>query len=322
VVTGVQTCALPISYALDYPFTGLGFGRFGMAFSSYMLFLPSEYILHAHNLFLDVWLQQGILGLLALGWLFGLAGRPQPGPSPWRSAALAALGILVLHGLVDDAFYALGSGAGTLLFVPFALLARSEVSPAPIVNGSPVRKRSGVILAGVLAVVMVGLAFIPGIQATFVANLGALAQTQIELSTYPGPEWSVQDEVRRSPQVDLRPAIQYYEMTLALDPANVTANRRLGQIELSRGQYEAACRHLEAAYQAAPWQEPSGQLAGECYAISGEIQRAADVWRATGEDNLQFGHRQWWYEHLGEQQRADWMQQAWDLMRSMAKARV
>lgn len=298
--------------ATDYPFTGIGFGRFELAYSSYVLLLHVGHTFHAHNLFLDIWLQQGGLGLLSFGWLLGLAAMPQPTSSHWRGAALAAVGIMVLHGLVDDAFYALGGGAGVLLFVPFALLARSELPLArPAATASPARKGyRGLMLAGLFAGLILGLALIPGIQAAFLANLGALAQNQSELSIYHWPEWPIQDELRRSPQLDLGRARQYYQAALALDPGNVTANRRLGQIELSLGQYEAACYHLQEAYRVAPWQRATRQLRGECYAITGETQRAAELWQTIEVTEGQLELRQWWYEHLGDQQRARWLEQA------------
>ena len=99
-----------------------------------------------------------------------------------------------------------------------------------------------------------GRVALPGSQAVIQANLGALAQARAELSVYQWPAWPIQDALRRSPEVDLAPAIAHYQAALALDPRNVAANRRLGQIELSDGQYDAARQHLEAAFAAAPGQ--------------------------------------------------------------------
>ena len=61
---------------------------------------------------------------------------------------------------------------------------------------------------------------------------------------------------------------------LALDPASVTANRRLGQIELSRGQYDLAHGHLDAAFRAAPGQQATRQLLGESLAVAGDAAGA------------------------------------------------
>ena len=147
-------------------------------------------------------------------------------------------------------------------------------------------------------------------RAALQANLGAVAQTRAEFSVYRWPEWPIQDAVRRSPQVDLGPAIARYEAALALAPANAAANRRLGQIELSLGQYAAARAHLEAAYRSAPGQSVTRQLLGESYAIAGEIDAAAELWHGLDLGQGQVAARQWWYTNLGETQAAQGLVQA------------
>jgi tetratricopeptide (TPR) repeat protein len=151
---------------------------------------------------------------------------------------------------------------------------------------------------------------VPDLQATFQANLGALIQTRAELSAYHWPDWPLQDVRRRSPDVDLTPAIARYQAALASDPDKVSANRRLGQIELSLGQYQAACRHLETAYMAAPSQRANRQLVGECYALAGEIESATALWRTVDVSQSQLVLRRWWYEYLNEQQYAARVAQA------------
>jgi tetratricopeptide (TPR) repeat protein len=147
------------------------------------------------------------------------------------------------------------------------------------------------------------------------ANLGALDQSQRELSIYHWPEWSIQDALRRSPQIDLAPAVRNYQAALALDPGNVTAQWRLGLIELSLGQYELAGGHLQAAYRIAPGRRAIRQLLGEYYAITGEPQRAAELWQAIDLSQGQMYLRLWWYDFLGEQQRSQWLQQAVTLVK-------
>ncbi len=294
--------------ARDYFFTGQGFGQFEMAYSSYVMLLHVGQIPHAHNLFLDIWLQQGLLGLVALGGMLAFAAWARP--APWRAAALASVGVIVLHGLMDDAFYALGGYTAVLIFLPFAVLARPALAP-PAATGLTARRRywqAG--LAGGLVLASLGAALFPGVQAVFWANWGALTQTRLELALFHWPEWPIQDALRRSPAVNLAPVIQAYQRALALDAQNVTANRRLGQIELSLGQYEAACGHLEAAYQVAPGERATRQLLGECYAVTGKPEQAAELWRTVDVSQGQLMLRQWWHDYLGDRQRLAWLQQA------------
>ena len=158
-------------------------------------------------------------------------------------------------------------------------------------------------LASALALAA-ALALLPAARAAFQANLAAVAQARAELSVYDWPEWPIQDALRRSAEVDLGPAVARFEAALALDPANAAANRRLGQIALSRGDEAAARRHLEAAYAAAPGQQPTRRLLGESYAIAGEIGRAAALWHGLDVSQGQIPLREWWYKHLGQPDKA------------------
>lgn len=296
-----------LDLASDYPFTGVGLAGFRMAYSSYTLLVHVGYTSHAHNLLLDIWLKQGALGLLALGWLLSRVAQLGPSASPWRPAALSSLGVIWLHGLVDDPFYGYDPRMALLLFVPLAMLARTVKATEPTVATKVYRKFPSPLVLGSAIVVLPILALLmpPSVQAVFHANWGAVLQTRAELATYRWPQWVLQDELRRSPKVDLEPAIAHYRAALALDRSNPTANRRLGQIELSRGEYEAARRHLIAAYVAAPWQRATRQLLGEVYAITGETEQATSLWRTIELGQGQLGLRRKWYLRVGEREHAE-----------------
>ena len=107
-------------------FRGLGLASFEMPYSSDVLLVHVGYLTHAHNLLLDVWLGQGLLGLLGFGWLLAVAVRTGQSTSPWRNAAFASLAVILLHGLLDDVFYGYDGRAIVLLFVPVALLASTS----------------------------------------------------------------------------------------------------------------------------------------------------------------------------------------------------
>jgi O-antigen ligase len=302
-----------LDLASDYPFTGLGLGNFEMAYSSYVLLVHVGHTIHAHNLFLDMWLDQGLLGLLAFAGLLIQAVWPGDSISRWRIAGLASLAVIVLHGLLDDAFYGYGGWAIPFLLLPFAMLARPTGSPIqlPRAQSSAPRFKPAFVLWGVAAFLLLVTSFLPGMRAASEANLGALAQTRAELAVYRWPEWPFQDAVRRSEKVDLTAAITHYRAALALDPANATANRRLGQIELSFEQYDEATRHLSAAYTVAPGQRATRQLLGECYAINGDVDRAVALWKTVDTSQMQLELRKWWYsDYLGEQARAARLTQA------------
>lgn len=297
-----------LDLALDYPLSGLGLASFEMPYSSYALLVHVGYLTHAHNLLLDVWLEQGLFGLLILGWMLVVAMRTGRQTSPWRRAALASLAIILLHGLVDDALYGYDGRGVVLLFVPFALLAGSATVPGVAQSSQATAQRRRpvrfAVLSGIAVALAVAALMLPRNRAVIQANVGALAQTKAEMSTYQWPEWPIQDALRRSSEVDLEPAIARFEAALALDPHNVAANRRLGQIKISRGQYGAATDHLENALAAAPWQRATRQLLGESYAINGQTELAAELWRTVDLAQGQLTGRLWWYEHIGDAERA------------------
>ncbi len=320
-----------LALAWDTAFTGIGLGGFQMAFSSYILLLHVGHTFHSHNLFLNVWLEQGLLGLAALVWLLLAAvvawrrvrrlGDSQG--KAWAAAALAAIAVIAIHGMVDDAFY--GSRGVLLLFVPFALLTRTQ-GDAVWANYEPptltevLVSRNGFIAAAILAfALIVGLT--PPVRGQFQANLGALSQTRAELSVYEWPAWPIQDALRRGTgagpggapndpgtgagaAVDLGPAIGHYEAALALDPKNEVANRRLGQIALSRGDYPAAGQLLTTAYFNDYTNRAARQLYGEILALEGRTKEAARVWRTVDVSAGQLDARAWWYESIGEPENA------------------
>jgi len=289
----------------DTPLTGLGFEAFQMAYVSYGLLLHVGFQPHSHNLLLELWLRQGLLGLLALAWMAATVWRLRRSPSWWRPWALASLAVIALHGVVDIPLY---GGRGMMLaFIPLALLARGPL-------GQPVSLpvRATLALAAALALLLAAalLAFLPAGRSLLQSNLGALAQTRAELALYKWPEWPLQDELRRTRAVDLAPVVARYQAALAENPANATANRRLGQIELSLSHYAAARQHLEAAYAAAPGQRATRQLLAESYAIDGELDPAAALLRSVDASLGQLDARVWWYNHVGEPEHARAIQQA------------
>jgi putative inorganic carbon (HCO3(-)) transporter len=299
----------------DYPYTGSGLGNTTMIYSTYVLLLHVNYFSHAHNLFLQIGVEQGIGGLVAFTWLLGIGmavltrTRQIHGDKAiYLLAVLASLVALIVHGVTDAEFYA--SRLVPLILIPVGMalavdrmLASEEGPRAPdsIPGG-----RSGVaaLIFVTPSLILAISLLLPDPVAAFHANQGAVRQTQAELSIYRWPAWPMQDALRRSDQIDLKPAQAEYYRALASAPMNVTANRRLGQIALARGEYDSGCQFLERAYAAAPTQLTTKQLMGECYAINGQVEEAAILWREFGFDLERFELRRWWYWSIGETEAA------------------
>jgi len=289
-------------------FTGGGLASFPMRYSTYILDIPVLKLTHAHNLYLDVWLEQGLVGILSLVgmiativWFFWK--RPLHN-SIFLSAASVSLGTLLLHGLVDDVLYS--SRALPLLFVPFALILRhalvqsfrnpepekaseSAAEPAP-----SKRQRSRVygaaFAAGLAVLILGGVLFRTPVVAAYHADLGVVAQARAELSRW--PDVTAQD-VRR--EGDLSAAVAEYATALENDAGNRVANHRLGAIALARGDYAQAARLLERAYRAGLGDQIVwGELA-IAYVATGQTQQALPLLRAMPDA-----------VSLLAEQRADW----------------
>jgi tetratricopeptide (TPR) repeat protein len=288
----------------DAPFTGGGLGTFPPLDSAYAYPITSwvryrVFIFvtnfHSHNLWLDVGVEQGLPGLAALLWIqvafvfTAWRGRKavwQEGADRWRrllvEAALVSALVVALHALVDDVPY--GSRAMLLFFVPLGLVvAALAPHPRPL---SP-RRREGswaAVLALVpVVVIALGLAALVWrhpLTAAWQADLGAVAQAHVELAGYLDEGWSL-EEARASG--DLGRATAYFERALALDPAQPTANLRLGLIHLGRGEYGAAIPLLEEAFRRRPGLQAARQALAEAYLAAGRLEESASLWVGVDE---------------------------------------
>lgn len=302
----------------DYMWTGAGLGAYPMVYVTYSLLTHVGFVNHAHNLYLQAWLEQGLFGLLVFLWLVGYtiwsilknsghAYRYADGnnfserwyiPAAWWASL-----IMLMHGLVDVPLYP--DDQAMMLFMTFGLM----VTAGPVEKKAWPGWRKIQVLVG-LGVALLVVLFIwrkPLISSIY-ANIGSLDQTRQELSVYTWPEWPVQDEVRRT--VDLTKATAWYEKALAYDPNNPTANRRLGMIALSRGDYTAALKYLEVAYKGTPGDNATRQLLGEAYIANGRLDEGAALWSGVNNGQSQLVLRAFWYEHIGDKERMEWMKQA------------
>jgi hypothetical protein len=302
------------SWALvhDYWLTGLGLGNFTMAYSSYALLVHVPHTAHAHNLAMDLWLDQGVVApvAFAVAAIAALVARPVVRHGRWHDAAVVALLVVLTHGLFDDAFYGYGGAGALWLFVPLAWLVRTS-EPWAIRTSQAVAVVGGLSIAAALAI-----AVVPRFRSGYEANLGTLAQTREELPNYTWPRWPVQDALRRSEHIDLAPARTHYRRALEIDSLQRIANQRLGQIALAFGDYDGARILLERAYQAAPALPAVRQLYGESLALTGNVTGAAALWGETSLLQNQLAIREQWYRSRGDAEHAQRIEEAVGLARS------
>jgi hypothetical protein len=297
--------------ARDYTFTGLGLGGFPMAYSSYALLVHVPHTMHAHNLFLDAWLELGLAGLGAMLWVAwsGLSPGRQAPPCAWDTAARVSWLVTLVLGLIDDVHFGYGGAGAGLLLVPLGLRAAiagpraTAPRPESTIPASRWRARWVVALACLSALAL------PQMRAAARTSRAALEQTRAELAVYRWPAWPVQDALRRSRSDLLGPVIAQYERALAVAP-DAGAAMRLGQIELSMGRYEAARTHLAVAWAATPSRPAGRPLYGESLAVTGDVEGAARVWRHASNEVDQLAIREGWYRLIGDGQREAWVRDA------------
>jgi O-antigen ligase len=306
----------------DYALIGSGLGGYTMLYSTYTFLIHVAFSSHSHNLFLNIAIEQGLPALLLFGAMCLIfwgrveeelrprgQGR-QTAVAPALGAAALALVIMLVHGLVDDTLY--GSRALLILFAPFAFAASHPQPPAT--RPLPLATRHLLFALAAILLTTSLLLWQPRPRALYFANLGAVYQSRAELAVYDWPAWDIQDSVRR--EVDLSAAVAAYERALVLNPSNATANRRLGQIALSRGDYSAALLHLERAYAATPWDNATRQLLGEAYVVNGRVAEAAQLWATVNNSQGQLELRAYWYHKIQDEQRAAWAREAIGQIRS------
>jgi O-antigen ligase len=308
----------------DYRFTGSGLNNSAMIYSTYAYLLHVPVFYHAHNLYLQIALEQGLPGLIAflgiaLTLLTALLTTYHKASAQSRIfylATITALIAVLAYGLFDAELYA--SPLAPLLFLPFgfafslyrAYHRRRQASHQPT-TAAIMPVRGGFSGAGLLPIAALLLIFLwPGALAGMQANLGALAQSKAELGRFHWPESPLQDELRRNNEVDLSQAISQYNSALAFDPNNGTAHRRLGQIALSRGDFQSAQEHLAQALAIEPQIRATRQLLGEVYAVTGHPDQAAALWQGISVQQGQLEVRHWWYEHIGAIHEANLITQA------------
>lgn len=279
------------SLVRDYPFTGSGLMMHWNVQSTYALLIHTPIIAHAHNSFLEVWIEQGVVGAVALAWgslicltwalrsLKLSAGNEQSSVTGtmlgW--SGLAAVLVACVHGLVDVVFYV----ERTLPLLGLALGFAWLVEKPSADSGQRARhSRWGIeaLLVSITALLVVLAALaIPRLRAAWQANLGTLQQTRLELAAYDPARFDTYslDQVRQA--LDLNGAMAQFERALDTDPTQRSALQRLAEIALSRGEYARALELTTRLWQAGYRDEVTRLVHSDALVADGQIRPAAEI---------------------------------------------
>jgi Tfp pilus assembly protein PilF len=251
----------------DFPLTGIGLGKqFGMVLSTYALLIGHLFLSYSHNLYLEVWLQQGLLGAAAWLWLMAAlyqAARThaKPGPDFLYQAAWLGLTATFVHGISDARQY-----VDLWCWVPFfGLLGLNAAILLRRARATSQGRRwmfPAVVVVGFLGAVFVSLHPVP---AAWHANLGCVLQARADLLA------SLEDEQRASLR---RQAEDHYRRAIQIAPHDRTAQQRLGRMLVDENRFHEAVEHLEVAWQADPDNTTTHKALGLAYVWVGELERA------------------------------------------------
>jgi hypothetical protein len=319
----------------DFPFTGGGLAAFAGLYSNYIRVIPFFLFGYSHNFFLDVLLEQGVLGLLSLvgvilgsAWLlltrFGSESDPSRANNPgmrdertdihlFRWAVFASLMTMVLHGLVDDALY--GNLGTPLLFSFPGMAVALSGDPDGVQHGlgiSVVPSRGAIIIAVLFAVA--GLAYLSRrvLLASWYTNLGAVEMARVELAGWPSNAW---DDGRHV--AALAPASDMFQRALSSNPENRTAQHRLGLVAMLRREYDDAVVHLEAAYDQDEGHRGIVKSLGYSYVWAGDLEKAVGQLAEIPEARDEMDVYSWWW---GTQGRDDLAEQARSMVSRLDEA--
>lgn len=303
-VSRLEIYANTLRLVVDYPFIGGGLAAFSGLYSHYAMVIPVFLFGYSHNLYLDLALEQGVLGLVAFLvimvislWML-LSGRHSP---VLRWATIIGLLILLIHGLADDALYGI-RGTPVLFALPglAAAIYRYEASKGRSPNQTHLSLRAGALLLvgmGWLSVSLIGIEAHGALRSAWYANLGAVRLARYELAGFPSAGWRETLDMKA-----LSPAIEWFTQSLQYNSENVTANYRLGAIAMLGRDFQTAQIFLERAYAADPFQRGVRKTLGYCYAWLGKPEQAARLLSAIPEARSELEVYTWWWI---EKDRAD-----------------
>lgn len=299
----------------DYPFTGGGLQSFPGLYSQYIMVTPYFMFSYSHNFFLDVILEQGMTGGLAiLGVIIGGALIAIKGYASEENGSLSALLteavvvstlIIFVHGLVDDPLYG-ESGTPLLLLLPGIALMITNKNHLPMVSEKPdgeggrsrkiIRlQENRFILPGILIIVFLSLVlgFRKPLLASWYGNLGAVEMSRTELQNWPQNKWNDNPDVSSFAKSE-----SLFKDALKMSHNQRTAWHRLGLISMQRRDFDAAQTQLGNAFVLDPDHRGVRKSLGYAYVWGEKLEKAERVLEGINEAKSDMEVYTWWWKEL------------------------
>ena len=291
-----------LSLFQDFLFTGGGLATFAGLYSRYILVIPYYFFGYAHNLYLDLALEQGLFGILAflaiyVGCIWLLISNGLPSSFHW--AILTSLIVIGLHGILDDALY--GMQGTPFLFLSAGLAVASvphldselRYSQSFLKAGLP-KKSSHIFIVLAIVVILVVILFVKPVSARWYANLGSVQMARAELPGFPTGQWEDNSKL-----IALASSEQHFERALQLSHNDVTANYHLGLITMLRRNYPLAIDYLKDAFNKDPEHRGIRKNLSYSFVWTGQFDRALPLLQTIPESRNEMDVYSWWWGTQG-----------------------
>lgn len=300
----------------DFPITGGGLGAFPGLYSQYILGIPYFNVPNSHNLFLDVAIEQGVLGglsfliiFLASVWFVSHAiAKPASKEMQFFNwLVLFALAIAIIHGMVDDYLYNQAGAVLALFLAGISVIVKRESHAET--KSIKQWDRQTVMLVTLIGVCLTAFLLLNKIYSVWYADLGAVQMAKVELVGFPNAGWAGVEIVSQ-----LQPADASLLSSLKSDSKNLTANYRLGLLLMLNRDFRSAATHLETAHLQAPAHRGVTKALGYCYTWLGELDKAQLLLADIPETKDELDAYAWWWK---SQDRADLSEMAYTMIDKM-----
>jgi O-antigen ligase len=290
----------------DFPFTGGGLRAFPGLYSQYILHIPYLFLEYSHNLYMDLALEQGLVGWLSfIAILFGslftsvsivIKNRELGQALYIHLAVIAGLVVVLVHGLIDNPLYGM-QGTPLLFLLPGigAALSKNDPSLRPELNEGLAYQKYRPVWGGLLVLffilLYIGQSSVGTLTSAWYANLGSVYMSKAELTGFPA------DSLDALPEDDsYQTARQYFHSALSYNEMNQTANYRLGLISSQERDFPTAVQYLERAYHVNKGHKGIQKALGYNYVWNDSLEVAAEYLLKIPEASQELEVYIWWWE--------------------------
>ena len=240
----------------DFFFTGSGLASFSGVYSQYILKISNLYLSYGHHLYLDLWLEMGLVGFLSFVFIqvqnifISLKTYVKDEDAErgiLRIGVLSSVVCLLFSGFFEDAVFGLG-GTAFLIFLPGIMAAlncdfrEKDISVQARGIERPQRNRVYALGVTVIIVVAVFAVFRNEFLAMWYSNLGSVALAKTSLNGWPEQAPGDFDNI------ETQSAERFFDKAFQYDSENVTSNYREGIIAFRRQDFITARDYLGKAF--------------------------------------------------------------------------